>query len=307
MARRTPRGFTLVELLVVIAIIALLISILLPALNKALEQARRAQCASNLHQIGLAFHVYASGSKGQYPPSQYDFFNAAYHHAHYYRSYGSNAFSLRHELTTGSGELVTSTNWVRAGGSWGNDKAWYCPGPFSGTYPYEHMDANIAPRFGSNFGYASNFMFWVSEPGLVRSGTSWARRQGFDSYPTSGQTPNYYKGPRKTSDHVRLMIAQDVCWMEMSGGAPVLARSNHTRDGGGVPIWRTIGGVTYPGVDTSVCQPADLPSQVRVVNIVYNDAHVEAKAFSELTPLLFGGAGRLYFIDYAQELNYYWP
>jgi prepilin-type N-terminal cleavage/methylation domain-containing protein len=67
MKRANCAGFTIVEVLVVVGIVGLLAALLLPAVQAAREAARRARCANNLRQIGLAIRLYHD-TWGSFPP-----------------------------------------------------------------------------------------------------------------------------------------------------------------------------------------------------------------------------------------------
>jgi prepilin-type N-terminal cleavage/methylation domain-containing protein/prepilin-type processing-associated H-X9-DG protein len=70
------KGFTLLELLVVVAIVGLLGAFLLPAMERAREAARKARCANNLRQIGIAWYLYLDDHNDTFPGNtgQIDYF-----------------------------------------------------------------------------------------------------------------------------------------------------------------------------------------------------------------------------------------
>lgn len=74
MTSHRSRGFTLVELLVVIAIVALLVALLVPAVFRAREMARSAQCKNNLRESGIGLAIFADGDpNGRFCSGAYDY------------------------------------------------------------------------------------------------------------------------------------------------------------------------------------------------------------------------------------------
>ncbi len=61
------RGLTLIELLVVIAIVGAIVAVGVPAVQAAREAARRTQCSSNLHQLGLGVLQFVDTRGGHFP------------------------------------------------------------------------------------------------------------------------------------------------------------------------------------------------------------------------------------------------
>ena len=151
MPRRGGDGFTLIELLVVISIIALLIALLLPALSNARKMAQRAQCQSNLRQIGLAAFMYDD----EYEELPITFGNSHRHNTmsassrdalqnHYgmtneywqcpsaprfERAYNTNGLYLTYDYLGGRSDFTSGDNihgWRAIGARWpGMGEGWY--------------------------------------------------------------------------------------------------------------------------------------------------------------------------------------
>jgi prepilin-type processing-associated H-X9-DG protein len=61
-------AFSLLELLVVLATLSLLLAIVMPALGRAREEGKTAQCLATLHNAGLAMTVYLEDNDGTFWP-----------------------------------------------------------------------------------------------------------------------------------------------------------------------------------------------------------------------------------------------
>lgn len=119
---RRQKAFTLIELMVVVSIIALLAMMLVPALQRALEMTRRANCLANLKGAGTSLAIYTN-DMGAYPMMPGITWDTT--------EDGKNYQTAPYDATTGASlpiaRSVTSLMFLLVRGSYTPPKLYCCP------------------------------------------------------------------------------------------------------------------------------------------------------------------------------------
>lgn len=197
------KGFTLIELLVVISIIALLVSILLPALSKARENAKRTQCASNLHFIGIGLSTYAADRvEGNMPPSIFESTASIAPYNSYYAYTIQTAPPYNIFYTYNLAYLYENTQYID------NAEIFYCPG-----IPRKKISDDLDPRAWLYESYVMPGYSWPCAINIPNSHPDYVR-VSYMYYPQTMKETRTLDGiryPNYTSKISKLSAQYTIC------------------------------------------------------------------------------------------------
>jgi prepilin-type N-terminal cleavage/methylation domain-containing protein/prepilin-type processing-associated H-X9-DG protein len=234
------RALSLVELLVVIAIISILMALLIPAVQMAREAARRAQCQSQVRQVGLASHNFEQ-SRRFLPPAE--IFTDHFNNLHTLRtlnipqgvSHSWFSFLLPYAEQDPAAQLYSRLHDARAPQ---NDAArnTYVPILHCPSSPdSEHFDRSSDPEYGNFTGAICDYAVCmrVDEPHTAYPTLAWGvlvpRRLSTLQQVTDGLSNTlfvgeyssrrsaYVTGRRRVPGHPVSMWAGDVTTFMMQG------------------------------------------------------------------------------------------